>query len=153
MKQLPNCGCNRYPRRTFLADVGMGFTGLVLGSMLQRDGIARASEAPTGTAYRLPDGRQVKKMLGPEWKGLGRPREGYFTRKTAEAELRRLMTDAERGTLPGAAKRTDKTFADACAEWLRYVEYEKQRAPSTLRDYRNTVACYLRPEFGAETPL
>ena len=48
-------------------------------------------------AYRLPDGRQVKKMLGPEWKGPGRPREGYFTRKTAEAELRRLMTDAERG--------------------------------------------------------
>ena len=79
-------------------------------------------------AYRLPDGRQVKKMLGPEWKGPGRPREGYFTRKTAEAELRRLMTDAERGTLPGAAKRTGKTFADACAEWLRYVEYEKLRA-------------------------
>src|SRR5688572_24036558 len=55
MKQLPNCGCNRIPRRTFLADVGMGFTGLVLGSMLQRDGIARASEA-AATAYRLPDG-------------------------------------------------------------------------------------------------
>ena len=27
-------------RRAFLADVGLGFTGLALGSMLHRDGIA-----------------------------------------------------------------------------------------------------------------
>ena len=33
----------------------MGFTGLVLGAMLQRDGVARATEA--ATAYRLPDGK------------------------------------------------------------------------------------------------
>ena len=41
-------------RRTFLADIGMGFTGLALGSMLHRDGIARASELET---WALPDGR------------------------------------------------------------------------------------------------
>jgi hypothetical protein len=35
------------PRRAFLADVGMGFTGLDLGAMLQRDGIVRAaSDSP-----------------------------------------------------------------------------------------------------------
>ncbi|HVJ67394.1 MAG TPA: DUF1501 domain-containing protein [Caulifigura sp.] len=33
-------------RRTFLADVGMGFTGLALGAMLNRDGVARAGWAP-----------------------------------------------------------------------------------------------------------
>jgi hypothetical protein len=32
------------PRRAFLADVGMGFTGLALGAMLHRDGAARADE-------------------------------------------------------------------------------------------------------------
>ena len=32
-------------RRTFLADAGMGLTGLALGAMLQRDGIARAETA------------------------------------------------------------------------------------------------------------
>jgi hypothetical protein len=32
-------------RRSFLADLGMGFTGLALGSMLHRDGIARAGAA------------------------------------------------------------------------------------------------------------
>ena len=34
-------------RRSFLADTGMGFTGLALGAMLARQGIARAGEAPT----------------------------------------------------------------------------------------------------------
>jgi hypothetical protein len=39
-------------RRSFLADMGMGFTGLVLGAMLHRDGIARADQGPAS-----PDGR------------------------------------------------------------------------------------------------
>ena len=39
-------------RREFLADVGMGFTGLALGAMLHRDGVVRA-DAP---AWRPPNG-------------------------------------------------------------------------------------------------
>ncbi|HUG18075.1 MAG TPA: DUF1501 domain-containing protein [Planctomycetaceae bacterium] len=38
--------CGRTNRRTFLSDCGMGFFGLALGSMLQRDGVLRAGEAP-----------------------------------------------------------------------------------------------------------
>ena len=30
-------------RRAFLSDMGMGFTGLALGAMLQRDGVIRAA--------------------------------------------------------------------------------------------------------------
>jgi integrase len=45
------------------------------------------------------------------------------------------------------------TFGEACSEWLRYVEFDRQRSPSTLRDYRNSVNRYLLPELGAETPL
>ena len=41
--------CGRVQRRSFLADMGMGFTGLALGAMLHRDGIVSASESP-----RLP---------------------------------------------------------------------------------------------------
>ena len=41
-------------RRTFLADVGMGFTGLVLGAMLHRDGVARGRAAPALDAARRP---------------------------------------------------------------------------------------------------
>src|SRR5437773_8751766 len=39
-------------RRQFLSDLGMGFTGAVLGAMLFEDGIARA--LPTPTAPELP---------------------------------------------------------------------------------------------------
>jgi integrase len=115
--------------------------------------VKRARGAKWYVKYRLADGRQVQKLLGPAWTERGRPPDGFYTRKTAGAELRRLLTDAERGTLAGAQARTGTTFADACAEWLRYVEHEKQRAPSTVQDYRNAVECYLKPEFGAETPL
>ena len=34
-------------RRAFLADIGMGFTGLALGAMLARDGVVRAAEVQT----------------------------------------------------------------------------------------------------------
>src|SRR5579872_4435088 len=43
----------RSSRRTFLADVGMGFTGLVLGKMLADDGIVRANDAHV---WQPPDG-------------------------------------------------------------------------------------------------
>ena len=42
---VPGSCCGNLNRRSFLADCGMGFTGLVLGAMLERDGIARASQA------------------------------------------------------------------------------------------------------------
>lgn len=68
--------------------------------------------------YRLPDGRQVQKRIGPAWTERGRPAPGYFTKRTAEAWLRSVLEEARRGTLPGMV-RTGATFADAAAEWLR----------------------------------
>ena len=41
-------------RRAFLADLGMGFTGLVLGALLHEDGVVRA-RSPEGWAP--PDGK------------------------------------------------------------------------------------------------
>ncbi len=38
---------NLIPRRHFLTDIGMGFTGLALGAMLHRDGVLRAAESGT----------------------------------------------------------------------------------------------------------
>ena len=40
-------GCGR-TRRSFLADTGMGFTGLAPGAMLFKDGVARAEEQSGG---------------------------------------------------------------------------------------------------------
>ena len=82
--------------------------------------------------YRLPDGRQVQKKLGPAWTERGRPPAGYFTKRQAEAWLREVLDQARRGTLPGLV-RTGATFADAAAEYLRYVEQDRGRKPSTVR--------------------
>ena len=94
---------------------------------------------------RLP--REVRKRLGPAWTGKGRPPAGYFTRKTAEAKLQEILADARRGTLTGAVT-TGATFADAAAEWLRYVEQDRKRKPSTVADYKGVIAHALEPEFG-----
>lgn len=57
------CGvCRPFGRRTFLADLGMGFTGLALGAMLQREGVLRAETPPlvetlAGSAPRMPAGK------------------------------------------------------------------------------------------------
>jgi hypothetical protein len=54
----------RQPRRTFLADCGMGITGLALGSLLQQDGVSRASDEaawspPTGKPMFEPPAKSV----------------------------------------------------------------------------------------------
>lgn len=98
--------------------------------------------------YRLPDGRQVQKKLGPAWTGNGRPPAGYFTKRTAQQALQAILTDARRGTLPGQTS-TGATFGDAAMEWLRHAEHERHLKPSTLRDYRSAVNAHLLPAFGS----
>src|SRR3954468_11277275 len=103
---------------------------------------------PVGRAkYRLPDGRQVKKTLGPAWTARGRPPAGYFTKRTAEAWLRKTLVEAAAGTLPGMV-RTGATVADVCDEYLRYIEQDRQRKPSTLRDYDSIFRNHVLPHLG-----
>ncbi len=70
---------------------------------------------------------------------------GYFTKRLAEAWL---LDEARRGVLPGMV-RTGATFADAAAEWLRYVEHDRQRKPSTVAGYDSIVRSQLLPTFGS----
>ncbi len=101
--------------------------------------------------YRLPDGRQVQRKIGPAWTERGRPATGYFTKRLAEDWLRSLLDEARRGTLPGLV-RSGATFADAATEFLRYSEQDRGCKPSTIRDYRSTLEAHLLPAFG-EVPL
>ena len=117
-------------------------TGPISGSVYLKTG-ARGSS----WYYRARLPREVRKRLGPAWQGKGRPPAGYFTRRTAQTALDALLTDARRGTLAGAV-RTGATFADAAAEWLRYVEHDRKRRPSTVSDYRGVIAHALDPAFG-----
>jgi integrase len=114
--------------------------------------VERARGGPVWYAkYRLPDGRQVKKKLGSAWTERGRPPAGYFTKRRAEDWLRETLDAARHGTLPGMV-RTGATFADAAAEYLRYIEQDRGRKPSTLRGYRSALNAHLLPAFG-EMPV
>ena len=102
--------------------------------------------------WRDPDGRQVQRRLGRAWTKKSAPPEGFLTRRGAEAKLRELLVDAERARF--AAKRASgATFGDACDEWLRYIEHDRRRRPSTVTGYKNTVERVLKPTFGRDTPL
>src|SRR3954468_2538224 len=115
--------------------------------------------------WRDADGRH-KRVLGRAWvKPYGttsrgakkwraadgpKPDDGWLTPGEAEERLAELLASAPREAVPAGPQ---VTFGEACSEWLRYVEFDRQRSPSTLRDYRNSVNRYLLPELGAETPL
>ena len=90
----------------------------------------------------------MQKKLGPAWAERGRPPAGYFTKRLAEAWLRSVLDQARRGVLPGQV-RTGATFADAAAEYLRYIEHDRGRKPSTLRGYRSILHAHLLPAFGS----
>lgn len=102
--------------------------------------------------FRLPTGHQVKRQLGRSWRESGRPPAGYLTKRQAEAKLRELLADAQRGVLP-LQNVSGATFGDACAEWLRYVEFDRERTRSTVSDYKSVVERALLPRFGSETPI
>jgi integrase len=48
--------------------------------------------------------------------------------------------------------RTGATVADACAEYLRYIEHDRARKPSTLRDYDSILRIHVLPHLG-EIPV
>jgi integrase len=58
-----------------------------------------------------------------------------------------MLTAARRGRLAGQ-HRTGVTFAEAAAEFLRWIEFDRQRKRSTLDDYRSAVRAHLVPAFG-----
>jgi len=48
--------------------------------------------------------------------------------------------------------RTGATFADAAAEYLLYIEHDRNRKPTTLPGYRSIIHAHMLPAFG-ETAL
>ncbi|HZL64218.1 MAG TPA: site-specific integrase [Thermoleophilia bacterium] len=97
--------------------------------------------------YRLPDGRQIQRRIGPAWAMRGRPAEGFHTRRAAQAWLDQVLAEARRGELPGMV-RTGATFADAVAEYMRWLEQDRARKPTTIRGYESIMRAHLLPAFG-----
>ncbi len=99
--------------------------------------------------WRDAAGVEHKKVLARVWTSAGRPREGYLTKQQAQRALDEILAEARRAG-PGARRRIGSrpTFADAASEWLRYVEFDRKRRASTMRDYRRVVENALVPVFG-----
>jgi integrase len=97
--------------------------------------------------YRLPDGTESRKAIGPAAPGNGRPPEGTFTKRTAQQHLQAFLTDARRGVLP-EVQRSGATVKEAVDEWLRYVEDERGVRGTTIREYRTSAQKHLVPAFG-----
>jgi len=103
-----------------------------------------------GPAHIKPSGRKTPRGAVIWQAGNGpKPGPGFLTPKEAEVRLADLLSAAPRSPAP----LVERTFGEACAEWLRYVEHERQRSASTLRDYRHTVRAHLVQAFGSDTPL
>ncbi len=51
--------CGQVSRRRFLADFGMGFTGMALGGTLMSDGIVRAASSEIGVPHLVPRAKAV----------------------------------------------------------------------------------------------
>lgn len=99
---------------------------------------------------KLPDGSQPQRRLGRVWDKRSRPPAGYLTPSQAEARLAAILA----GDDPLVnIKPSHVTFAQACDERMRYLEHDKRRKLSTLKDYRLVIAHDLLPHFGADTPV
>lgn len=112
--------------------------GRVTGHLIT---IARKSGDRRAIKYRDRDGRQGKHLLGLA---------GRLTAKQEADVLRDFLTDLGREPDRSAAC---VSLADAVRAFLRYLEHERDREPSTVADYRNVLNHRVVGFFGADTPI
>ena len=116
----PSRRCPGVTRRSFLADTGLGFTGLALGALLYRDGIARADALP------VPDGKPhfTPKAKSVIWIFLcggvshvesfdPKPELNKYAGKTIDA------TPYKDATNPAKLKKSTRNTASACIKGSR----------------------------------
>jgi integrase len=122
--------------------------------VLWRDADGRHQRA-LGPAHVKDSGRRTARGAVVWRAGDGpKPSSAHLTPAEAGDVLRALLVDAPtRATAAGSGGDEAVTFAAACEEWLRFIEHERRRAPSTLADYRAAVRSVLVPAFGADTPI
>lgn len=138
---------------------------LDIGSVMARDSTKSISghvfkrEGRRGAVwyakYRLPDGRQVQRRIGPHWSDRKQaPPTGSYTKASARAWLDDTLAKARHGQLPGTVK-SGETFAAACDSWLAYKRDRKIKL-STQIDYEHMLDRMKKvfgEKFGARVKL
>lgn len=120
-------------------------------------GFVRVVERTGGPVFyaqvRTATGKRLQRKLGKAWTKRSRPPKGYLTERQAESKLAEILAGRIDDVPVDAKPGDDVTFKQACDEWLRYVEFDRKRRPSTIRDYKREIKARLIPRFGANTPL
>lgn len=98
------------------------------GSIIARTGAAGATTF--SIKFRLADGTQVKRVVGP-------------SKREAERALVSALAAVERGELRAGG---GELFASYARRWLG--EHQARVEPGTFRDYRKSVEKYLIPALG-----
>ncbi|MEZ6150222.1 MAG: DUF1501 domain-containing protein [Pirellulaceae bacterium] len=70
MNSKPDFPCGRIQRRQMLADCGMGFTGLALSALLQRDAPASETQSTEAVATKTAGGRLLASGIAPKAKSV-----------------------------------------------------------------------------------
>ena len=91
--------------------------------------------------YRLPSGKDSRRVIGPAWTKRGRPERGYFTRVTAEAAMREFLAQ-HADDKPGVIM---PSFDAMAAAWLEHCT--RTIRPSTQRSYASIVRRELLPRW------
>ena len=116
-----------------------------------RTRVPRRGTAPAGVAREVPPARRPP--------GPAHDRAGVDRARPAAARLlheahgggvaaRRPRRRRARGTLPGMVRTGRDVRRRVAEEYLRYLEHDRQRKPSTLRDSRSMLRNHLLPAFG-----
>ncbi len=120
-------------------------------------GFVRVIERAAGPVFyasiRAADGKRLQRRLGPAWQKRSRPPAGHLTRSQAELRLAEILAGRDPDVAVEPQPGGDVTFGQACREWMRYVEFDRKRRPSTIRDYRREMERRLIPAFGEDTAL
>ena len=79
-----------------------------------------------------------------------KPSAEHLTPKEAQDALDALLAAP---AAPAAPDPAIKTLRDAWEQWLRHIEFDRNRKSSTVRGYRSQTRRYLLDELGADLPL
>ena len=114
---------------------------LVSGHVFRREG----ARGPVWYAkYRLADGQQVQKRIGPAWTQRGRPADGYFTKRSAEGRLRELLEQARQGLIV----RTGVLFVPVVVGGTSFLPPVTEETPLGLIETRTFGSHVIYERYG-----
>src|SRR5687767_9839702 len=91
---------------------------------------------PDGTLY------EPQRRLGKVWTKRTRPPAGYLTRGMAQARLEAMLVGDD-PLVNVEPPREIVTFGRVCDEHLRYLEFDRQRKRSYVKDCGSVIHCHL----------